>query len=312
MATEAGRRVVLNVLALTAIAFLVSATFFTVVLIFAGMQGLITGDAQLHLLQGVVGGLVVTAIAFLLLPGIGRLARFGDEIRMLELCDPGAPLLRQLLEQAPGTYHHSIIVGSMAEAAAHEIGANALLARVGAYYHDIGKGIRPRFFTENQLGMRNPHDDAPPEQSAMIITAHVREGVEMARRARLPEPVIDIIAQSHGTSLVACFYGKAVEQSEQVDEAPFRYEEVVPASREAALVMLADSSEAAVRALTDTGSADIEAAVRRVMRCKQEDGQLAKSGMTVDDVEKTVAVYSRMLASQRHRRVEYPEIAERV
>jgi putative nucleotidyltransferase with HDIG domain len=311
MATEAGRRVVLSVLALTAVSFLISAAVFTLVLLAAGARGALDPETRTHLLQGLVGGLLVTAVAFLLLPAIGRLARFGDEVRMLELCDPGAPLLRQLLELAPGTYHHSIIVGSMAEAAAHEIGADALLARVGAYYHDIGKGVRPRFFTENQLGMRNPHDDAQPQQSAMIITAHVREGVEMASRARLPRPVIDIIAQSHGTSLVACFYGKAVEQSEQVDEAPFRYEESVPQSREAALVMLADSSEAAVRALTDTGSAQIEDAVRRVIRCKQEDGQLARSGMSVDDVEKTVAVYSRMLASQRHRRVEYPDTAER-
>jgi len=303
--------VVLSVLWLTAACFLVSALAFTAIMIAAGALGLIAGDQQRHLLEGMLGGLAVMTAAFLLLPGIGRLARFGDEVRLLELCDPGAPLLRALLEQAPGTYHHSIIVGSMVEAAAHEIGADALLARTGAYYHDVGKVLRPQFFTENQLGIRNPHDAAQPAQSAFIITAHVREGVEMAQKARLPLPVIDIIAQSHGTSLVACFYGKAVSGGQSVDEAPYRYEGIVPKTREAALVMIADGSEAAARALPEAGPAQIETAVRRVVQSKRSDGQLAESGMSEDDIEKTVAVYARMLSSQRHGRVEYPEVAGR-
>lgn len=310
MATEAGRRVVLSVLGLTAVSFLVSAAVFTAAMLLAGALGLVGGDLLLHLLQGMVGGLVVMVAAFLLLPGIGRLSRFGDEVRLLELCDPGAPLLRRLLEHAPGTYHHSIIVGSMAEAAAHEIGADALLARTGAYYHDIGKSVRPQFFTENQIGARNPHDDARPHQSAMIITAHVREGVEMAEAARLPRPVIDIIEQSHGTSIVACFYGKARSAGHDVDEASFRYEAAVPASREAAIVMLADSAEAAARALANTGPAQIEEAVRRVVETKRADCQLSNSGMSDEDVEKAIAVYARMLSSQRHGRVEYPDAAE--
>lgn len=312
MATEAGRRVALSVLWLAAAAFVVAALIFTGIVLLLVAVGWLGSDTQVHVLEGMAGGLAVMASAFLLLPAIGSLARFGDEVRMLELCDPGAPLLRELLEVAPGTYHHSIIAGSMAEAAATAIGADALLARVGAYYHDIGKVARPQFFTENQLGMRNPHDAAQPEQSAIIITAHVREGVEMGERARLPRPVLDIIEQSHGTSLVACFYDKAASSGSAVDEKCFRYEAELPATREAALVMLADSSEAAARALADGGPVDIEAAVRRVVDAKRADGQLARSGMTDDDVEKAVAVYARMLSSQRHARVEYPETAGRV
>jgi putative nucleotidyltransferase with HDIG domain len=311
MATEAGRHVVLGVMWLTAASFALAVLLLGLATAIAVNARWVAAQTASDLTMGIVGGVLAVTVAFLLLPGLGRLSRLGDDVRLLELCDPGAPLLRELMEVAPGTYNHSIIVGSMAEAAAHEIGANALLARVGAYYHDIGKIVRPQFFAENQLGLRNPHDGAPPEQSAFIITAHVRDGAAMARRARLPHQVIEIIEQHHGTSLVAYFYDKASSGGLHVDEAPYRYEGEPPASREAALVMLADSAEAAARALEEGGPVQIEAAVRRIVSAKRADGQLARSGMSDADVQASVAVYAKMLSGLRHARVDYPDAPER-
>jgi putative nucleotidyltransferase with HDIG domain len=312
MATNAGRRVVLGVFWLTSAAFALAVLLLGALTLFALRIGWLNSDTAVQVGFGMVGGLSAVLIAFVLLPILGRLSRLGDDVRLLELCDPGAPLLRALMQAAPGTYNHSIMVGSMAEAAAAAIGADALLARVGAYYHDIGKIARPQFFTENQMGLRNPHDAARPEQSAFIITAHVRDGVAMAQRARLPLPVIEIIEQHHGTSLVAYFYSRASSGGVEVDEAPFRYEDALPASREAALVMLADVCEAAGRALADSGPAKIEETVRRLVEHKRADGQLARSGMSDADIEEAIVVYAKMLAGLRHARVEYPDALERL
>jgi putative nucleotidyltransferase with HDIG domain len=307
MATEAGRHVVGGVFRLTmgglAIAFVVLGLLALTAL---GL-GLLPGETLGHLALGAAGAALAVGVAFAALPLLGRLSGLGDDVRLLELCDPGAPLLREMLESAPGTYNHSIMAGAMAEAAAHEIGANALLTRAGAYYHDVGKISRPRFFAENQMATRNPHDGASPEQSALVIMSHVDDGVDRARRERLPEPVIDIIAQHHGTSLVTFFYRKAAACGLVVDEAPFRYHGVIPRSREAALVMLADSAEAAGRALADCGPVQIEDAVRRVTDAKRRDGQLADSGLSESELETTVTVYAKMLSGQRHARVQYPD-----
>lgn len=311
MATEAGRHVVTSVLALTAGSFALAVGLAGAVALVLGGLGVVPADTPLRVLEGVVAAFLMLAITFVLLPAVGRISRFGDEVRLLELSDPGAPLLRELMEIAPGTYDHSIIAGTMAEAAASEIGANALLARVGGYYHDVGKIARPLFFVENQIGVRNPHDAAPPQQSALIITAHVRDGVEMAERERLPRSVIDIIAQHHGTSLVGFFYRKASSGGTAPDQAAYRYEATAPQSREAALVMLADGAEAAARALPDHGPVQIEDAVRRVIEAKRTDGQLAGSGLTDAELERTVSVYAKMLLGQRHSRVAgYPEPTE--
>lgn len=310
MSSEAGRRVTSGVLVLTARAFTIAAALLGVIYLGAIALDLLDPAVVRHLAVGMVGGLASVGIAFALLPALGRLSRLGDDVRLLELCDPGAPLLRTLMDVAPGTFQHSITAGTLAEAAARAIGADPLLARVGGYYHDIGKSARPQFFAENQAGVRNPHDTARPEQSAIIITAHVREGVEMARRARLPEPVIAIIGQHHGTSLVTYFYRKAAEACDiAVDESGFRYEGEKPRTREAAIVMLADASEAVGRCVADSGAAAIEKAVRKVVRGKVVDDQLAGSGMTEADIEATVVVFARMLGGMRHARVEYPEDA---
>jgi hypothetical protein len=307
MATEAGRRVVGGVFRLTTLGLLVAFVVLGAIAVTAFWLGLLRGETLGHLAVGALGAVLSVAIAFAALPALGRLSGLGDDVRLLELCDPGAPLLRALMEVAPGTYNHSILVGALAEAAAHEIGANALLARAGAYYHDIGKLDRPRFFVENQTAVLNPHDGATPEQSAMVITAHVADGVDRARRERLPDSVIEIIAQHHGTSLVTYFYRKATACGLVVNEAPFRYPGTTPHSREAALVMLADSAEAAGRALADCGPVQIEDAVRRVTEVKLRDGQLVDSGLSDADVEAAVAVYAKMLSGQHHARMEYPD-----
>jgi len=310
MSSDAGRRVVLGAFALTGACFGAAALLVSGATFVAVRAGWLGGEAALPLALGVGACVAAAAAAFALLPVLARFSRVGDDVRLLELCDPGSPLLRELMERADGTYNHSIMTGALAEAAARAIGANALLTRVGAYYHDIGKLVRPQFFAENQSGRRNPHDAAAPAQSAFIITAHVREGGALAEQAGLPGPVIGIIAEHHGTSLVTYFYRKATAGGASVDEAPFRYAGRLPASREAALVMLADAAEASVRGLVEGGAVQIEAIVRRVVEAKVSDGQLAASGMTDEEVEAAVATYVKMLAGLRHSRVEYPDDAE--
>jgi putative nucleotidyltransferase with HDIG domain len=307
MATEEGRRIVGDVFWLTAIALGIAVVVLGAFAVVAYAVGWLAGETVGHLAIGALGGVFAIAVAFAALPFVGRLSGLGDDMRLLELCDPGAPLLRDLMQAASGTYNHSIMTGAMAEAAAHEIGADALLARAGAYYHDVGKIDRPKFFAENQMGTHNPHDSARPEQSAMVIISHVQDGVERATHARLPQPVIDIVAQHHGTSLVTFFYRKAASCGLIVDEAPYRYPGTVPQSREAAIVMLADATEAAGRALADCGPAQLEVAVRRIVEAKRADGQLSQSGMSDSDIETTIVVFSRMLSGQRHARTAYPE-----
>ena len=195
-------------------------------------------------------------------------------LRLLELADPAHPLLKKLLQLAPGTYNHSIMMGTLAEGAADAIGANPNLARVGAYYHDIGKTARPEYFVENQIYVGNPHDHLSPHLSKVAIQAHVRDGERMGRMYGLPKPVVDIIKQHHGTSLLAYFYNKAKESSkEAVPEESFRYEGEKPQSKEAAIIMLADGVEAAVRALERPTRRKIQGVIRR-------DHQAAGAGRT--------------------------------
>jgi putative nucleotidyltransferase with HDIG domain len=310
LATEAGRRVALGVAAITGISAALAGVVLIGVVVVSGAAGVLQPTTVRALVFGAIGGLVAVALSFLLLPLVSRLGGVAGDFRLLELSNPGSPLLRDLMRIAPGTYSHSIMTGSLAERAAAEIGANGLLARVGAYYHDIGKSLRPNFFVENQAGYINPHDIASPEQSAFVITAHVREGAELARMSRLPDAVVDIINQHHGTSLVACFWEKARLGVGPVTEADFRYDGERPASREAALVMLADVSEAAARAVVDPSLDNLHSTVARVIEAKMMDGQLADSRMSTGDIETTVKVFSEMLASVYHTRVEYPEDVE--
>lgn len=262
-------------------------------------------------LSGAVGGMLSAVLGYGLLPFFEHLFGVTTDVRLLELSNPANPLLRDLMVSAPGTYSHSVMTANLAEAAAEAIGANPLLARVGAYYHDIGKTRRPGFFVENQAGAANPHDTTAPSLSALIITAHVREGVELARKAKLPDEIVDIILQHHGTSLVSYFFNKASEGEAPVYEDDFRYDGERPQSREAALVMLADSAEASVRAIKKPTLPRIENTVRKVVDGKVDDGQLDEAALTLADIETTIKVCAKLLASMYHPRIEYPDAPPR-
>jgi len=230
-------------------------------------------------------------------------------VKLLELANPNQPLMRRLLLEAPGTYHHSAIVANLAEAAVEAVGGNSLLARVCAYYHDVGKLKRPYFFIENQLSGDNPHDKISPTLSVLILTSHVRDGVELAREARLPQPVIDCIREHHGTTLVSYFYSRASEtgKDEQILEEDFRYDGPQPRARETAIVMLADSAEAAVRSLQRPTPSRIEQVVRRVIRERLDDKQFDNCDLTFQDLTTIGDTLARMLTGVFHPRVEYPD-----
>jgi putative nucleotidyltransferase with HDIG domain len=269
--------------------------------------GLSLQEAAIVAMWGSLGGLIAAVLGYGLLPFFEYVFGVTTDVRLLELGNPAHPLLRELMVKAPGTYTHSLMTGNLAEAGADSIGANALLARVGSYYHDVGKLRRPAFFIENQAGQDNPHDTTSPTLSALIITSHVREGLELAAQYRLPKEITDIIKQHHGTSLVTYFYNKASEGDGPVYEADFRYGGERPTSREAALVMLADSAEAAVRTVKKPTPPRVEAAVRKVVDAKVADGQLDEADLTLADIERVIQVYSKMLSASYHNRVEYPE-----
>ena len=229
--------------------------------------------------------------------------------KLIELSNPNQPLLRRLLLEASGTYHHSIIVANLAEAGASAVGANGLLARVGAYYHDVGKLKRPMYFKENQMG-DNPHDRTDPRVSAAILTAHPRDGMQMAQKERLPQPILDIIHQHHGDSACLYFYDKAVKlYGEDVDVSAFRYEGPRPRSKEAAVVMLADTIEAATRTLNNPNPETMEALIRKLVREKLNDGQLNDCALTFGDLDKICSSFVTVLTGVFHERIEYPDIA---
>jgi putative nucleotidyltransferase with HDIG domain len=229
-------------------------------------------------------------------------------VRLLELSNPNLPLLKRLLMEAPGTYHHSVLVGNLAVAAAEAVQADATLVRVGSLYHDIGKLKRPYFFIENQIPQDNPHDKIAPTLSALIITSHLKDGLELAREYKLPKPIQDIISQHHGDGLVSFFYHKAREENEEVPEEAFHYEAPRPQSKEAALVCLADSVEAAVRALYKPAPGIIEGLVRKVIREKLNDGQLDQCDLTLQDLDRIAVAFVKVLSGLFHSRVEYPEL----
>lgn len=236
------------------------------------------------------------------------------DIWLLELGNPNEPILRRLLTEAPGTYQASLMVAALADAAAEAIGANALLARVAAIYHDIGKLRRPGFFVENQFRGENPHEKLSPRVSAMILAAHAREGVELARQLRLPPEVIAIVEQHHGTSLMTYFYERAKAQAkpgEEVPESLFRYPGPKPRSKEAAIVLLADAVEAAARTLESYSPDVVREMVDRVVQSKIDDGQLSDAPITLAELGKVKDQLTQTLISAFHRRIPYPEQIER-
>ena len=234
-------------------------------------------------------------------------------LKLLELSNPNHPLLRKLLLEAPGSYHHTILVANLCEAAADATGADRNLCRVGAYFHDIGKAKRPYFFIENQFGGENPHDKLPPSLSAMIISGHVKDGVEMAREHKLPQEIVRFIQEHHGTMLITYFYNKANEsgQSEYVVEDDFRYDGPKPQSRETAILMLADGCEATVRVLHQRGnltSEAIEQVVHKIITDRLDQGQLADAPLTLQDLTMIERTFVRVLSGVHHARIEYPGV----
>lgn len=230
-------------------------------------------------------------------------------VKLLELSNPNNPLLKKILMETPGTYHHSILVANLAEVAAEQVGGNPVLVRIAAYYHDVGKTKRPYFFKENQINRENPHDKITPNLSTLIITSHVKDGLEMAKEHNLPKVIQDIIVQHHGTTLVKYFYYMAKNNSEnpeEIKEADFRYPGPIPQTKEAGIVMLADGVEAAVRSIKDPTQGKIEEMVNNIIKDKLNDGQLDHCDLTLKDLDKIRKAFLNTLNGIYHRRIEYP------
>ncbi len=256
---------------------------------------------------GIGSGLLSSIIVSGLLPVFEFVFNVTTDIKLLELGNLNNPLLKELAIKAPGTYHHSIVVSSLAEAAASEIGANPLIVKVGSYYHDIGKIKKPMYFIENQTDGKNPHDKLKPSISALIIKNHVKYGIEIAKKHRLGNYIIDIIEQHHGTSLIKYFYNKAKEQGLNPKEENFRYPGPKPQTKEAGIVMIADEVEAASKTLSNPTVAHLREFVRNITNKIFLDGQLDECELTLKDLNKIIDSFVKVLVGIFHHRIEYPE-----
>lgn len=270
------------------------------------------GNQLLFALVAGFNGILSTALANGFLPFLEHLFSLTSPLSLLEMANPNLPLLKRLLIEAPGTYHHSIIVGNLAEAAADAIGADNMLVRVGSYYHDVGKLRRPYFFVENQIADDNPHEKLSPNLSTLIIISHVRDGVELAKKYGVPSCIIDLIEQHHGTDLVRYFFQQASntvqEEKESIAESDFSYSGPKPQSKEAALIMLSDSVEAATRAMSKPSSARLESMVDKILQERLDLGQLDETNLTLRDLDKIKAAFLKVLGGIFHHRIKYPDV----
>ena len=266
-------------------------------------------DVLLAALWGAGNGFACALLALAILPVLEQALNAPTRFRLMELSDLNAPILKRLLTVAPGTYSHSVTVAHLAESACREIGADPLLARVGAYYHDIGKIEQPEYFVENQAGY-NKHDELNPRLSATVIRSHVKLGAEKARALGLPQGVIDIISQHHGNAVIAWFYDRAKKLDGDADPDDFTYPGQPPSTKEAAVVMLADSVEAATRTLKKPTASRLEDFIREIIMDKVQDGQLDRSDLTFKDIETVRNSFTRILAGHFHSRIEYPRLKE--
>lgn len=257
---------------------------------------------------GIINGALCALISIGTLPIWENLFGVLTPLKLLEIMNPNNPLLKRLLMEAPGTYYHSILVGNLAERAANEIGANALLVRVASYYHDIGKLKRPFFFKENQTDMENPHDNISPTLSALIITSHTKDGVKFAKEYNIPKEIYDMMIEHHGTTLVSYFYHKAKELDGNVEEKDFRYDGVKPQSKEAGIIMIADSIEAACRSLKVPTEDSLRELIRCIINAKLKDGQLDESGLTLKDLKTMETSFVDTISGIYHDRIEYPKM----
>lgn len=259
---------------------------------------------------GLISGILSAVLTIGLLPfceaGFGILST----MRLIELSNPNHPLLKKILTETPGTYHHSVMVANLAESACETIGANGLLARVGAYYHDIGKTKRPQFFIENQLNIENPHDRIPPNMSKNIIIAHATDGAEMLKHHRMPKEIVDIAEQHHGTTLLKYFYHKVKQSGADVNEEEYRYPGPKAQTKESAIVGIADSVEAAVRSMSQPTPEQIEELVRKIISDRLQDNQFNECDLTLKELDKVANALCETLKGIFHSRIEYPEMTK--
>ncbi len=257
-----------------------------------------------------VGSILAGFLALGALPFLENTAGFLTEFRLSELMNPSHPLLQRLLSEAPGTYQHSLIISNLVDQAVSNIGGNALLARVAALYHDVGKLKRPHFFTENQFGSNNPHNSLNPHLSYLIITSHVRDGVEMLREYKLPKEFIPFVLEHHGTTVLNYFYKRALEDNAELEELSFRYTGPRPNSKETAILMLADTIESASRSLDEPSQGKLRALIDRLIEQRLQDDQLVESDLNFRDLEVIANTFERILMATLHRRVRYPNEEE--
>jgi len=269
-----------------------------------------------------IGGLAAAIITLLILPLFETIFRITTDITLLELSDLGHPILQRLAIEAPGTYHHSLVVANLAQGACDQIGANSLLARISSYFHDIGKLTKPEFFAENIMHRDNPHDALPPSMSTLVIISHVKEGLSLAMHYKLPDPILCVIKEHHGTSLLSYFHHKAKSQLElalnepektssnghsKINEIDFRYPGPRPSSRESAIVCLADAVEAASRTMEKTTPGHIEGLIRDIVNTRFEDGQLDHCELTMAELARVKRSFIFTLTNMLHGRVPYPK-----
>lgn len=264
-------------------------------------------------LAGFISGVLSSGFAMMIVPLLESAFNYTTDVKLLELSNLNHPLLKEMIVKAPGTYHHSLVVGSMCEAAAEAIGANPLLAKVMAYYHDIGKTDHAIYFIENQKPGQNPHDHLSPHMSKTVLIAHVKDGAELGMEYKLGKPIIDGILQHHGTTLISYFYNKALEEQDEdidpVSEDEFRYPGPKPQFKEAALCMLADSIEAAARSLDEPTPARLQNIVRNIIQRKFMEGQLDECNLTLKDLSVIETAFERILLGIYHQRIDYPRHA---
>ena len=288
--------------------YVLAANLLTVLIIMLYAGEFLTLKPPVALAMAAASAIGVIAIVSLALPVFESLFKISTDISLLELLDLEQPLMKQLMLTAPGTYHHSIVLGNLVEAVAESVGVNPLFARVCAYYHDIGKIKMPEYFIENQLTGISKHEKLAPHMSSMILVSHVKEGVELARQHKLSEPVIDVIQQHHGSTIITYFYEKAkgLPNGTELSEAEYRYPGPKPQSRVAALVMIADAVEAASRVLTDPTPSRISALVDKIINHIFLAGQLDECDLTLRDIYEIRKRFTYILTGILHKRVEYP------
>ncbi|QKE71473.1 HD family phosphohydrolase [Arthrobacter citreus] len=281
------------------------ATLFSLILIRNGQYSSV--EIGIYLLMGLTSGVLSSVITMGILPFVEDSFGMVSSFKLVELGSPNHPLLRKILLEAPGTYHHSIMVANLAEGACEAIGANGLLARVGAYYHDIGKTNNPGYFIENQMGGHNPHDRIKPIRSKDIIIRHVSDGVKILKKYNLPKDIIDIAAEHHGTTLLKFFYYKEKENNPDVKEIDFRYPGPKAHSKESAIVGIADSVEAAVRSLKDPNMEKIEALVSSIVNDRLNDGQFSMCELNLKELHIVEKSLCETLKGTFHSRIQYPD-----